>query len=87
MYHRFLADLERAGSKWTGLPQVHPLFFFRSADWTVHHGQQVCAHLRAGTAGKFQRSERILEYWREQDTASAQRVFETTVAGLLLSKS
>jgi hypothetical protein len=86
MYHRFVTELE-ISAKWIGVPQGRPLFYFRSADWTVHHGQQVRAHLHAGAAAKFQRPERILEYWREQDAVSAQRVFEATVAGLLLSKS
>ncbi len=60
MYHGCLAHLEREGSNWAGLPQGRPLFYFRSADWTVHHGQRVRAHLRAGRAGKFQRPERVL---------------------------
>ena len=87
MYHGCLAHLEREGSNWAGLPQGRPLFYFRSADWTVHHGQRVRAHLRAGRAGKFQRPERVLEYWRGRDKDSAQQVFEAALTGLLLSKS
>jgi folate-dependent phosphoribosylglycinamide formyltransferase PurN len=71
-----------AGGRLAGVPQPPPVFYTRSSDWTVWHGQRV-----RRTAGRLApahvREARLATYWDAGSPEEARRRVQATIAGLL----
>ena len=83
MYVSLLEHLERIGSRLISVPQPRPLFYTRGADFNWSHRQMIRRNLRNNICARYARSEAIIEYWRENDTAAARDQYQATVNRLL----
>lgn len=87
LYLRFLDHLQDRGTQFSRVRQPHPLFYFRSTDWTPTHTLNVKRHLRRETCAGFRRAERVEEHWRQSDNDAACVSLEKMITGLLWSGS
>jgi hypothetical protein len=78
----FLDHLE-AGAGFTSCPQPPPLFYYRGADWTIHHGQRVRRAIDRRVVDVHLRAERLEPYWDAGDGDAARRRVNATLAALL----
>jgi hypothetical protein len=49
----------------------------------LYQREMIAQNLRSDTAARFQRTERIVEYWREPSQALARAAFQATLEDLL----
>jgi folate-dependent phosphoribosylglycinamide formyltransferase PurN len=82
LYDRLLTDLEK-GREFCVVPQGRPLFYCRSAEWTVQHNRAVKRLLDKGAAGRFSRGESYLPYWSAGSPVAARQLFHETLLNLL----
>jgi hypothetical protein len=82
LYDRFLTDLEK-GRSYVAVPQGRPLFYCRSAEWTVQHNRAVKRLLESRIPGRFRRSESFLPYWSADSPEAAKQLFRETLLNLL----
>jgi folate-dependent phosphoribosylglycinamide formyltransferase PurN len=71
------------GGKLTGAPQDGPLFYVRSSDWTVLHGQRVRRLVEDDAAAASARERRIASYWDAASPAEAAARVRETLAPLV----
>jgi Formyl transferase len=83
LYDDFLTHLASNGS-FASVEQTPPFFYYRGLHWTLYQTLLTRRAVATDIAGKHVRNESTVEYWREPDDESAQRLFESTIHRLVL---
>jgi methionyl-tRNA formyltransferase len=82
LYDRFLTDLA-AGKPFVAVPQGPPFLYYVGQDWSVQQNLAVERHVEAGICAKHVRDERVHEYWRRPDAASARDALRQVLLDLV----
>jgi folate-dependent phosphoribosylglycinamide formyltransferase PurN len=81
LFSAVLSHVEKTGG-YTALPQTPPLFYFRSADWTVYQSLRVSSLLRKGIPKRYLREAEAVEYF-SQPSGRARHLFASKMLELL----
>ena len=83
MYKRFLDGFAEQTGPLTPIPQPRPLFYTRDVDLGWHLKIMIMCQQRRDTAARFERVEKMVEYWREPDSDRARKLYRQTIDTLL----
>jgi hypothetical protein len=83
MYDRILTGNVGEQVRLLAVAQPRPLFYTRGAEFGWHHRVMIARHCRANLAARFQRPEKIVEYWRASDSTAAASSCRQTIESLL----
>ena len=81
LFSAVLSHVEKTGG-YTSLPQTPPLFYCRSADWTVYQSLRVSSLLRKGIPKRYLREAEAVEYF-SQPSGRARHLFASKMLELL----
>jgi folate-dependent phosphoribosylglycinamide formyltransferase PurN len=83
LYTNILEYLRDGGGKLQQIPQPRPLFYTKAFEFGLYHRATTARHLSIDTPHKLQRTEQVVEYWREPTVTAAQAAFTATINALL----
>jgi methionyl-tRNA formyltransferase len=82
LFSAVLSHVEKTGG-YTALPQMPPLFYFRSGDWTVYQSLRVSSLLRKGIPKRYLREAQAIEYFSQPNERAARHLFTSQLLELL----
>ena len=82
IFSKALSHIELTGG-YTGLPQSPPLFYCRSADWTLYQSLRVSSLIKKGIPKRYLRPAEEIEYFSQPTPAAARQLFLSKILQLL----
>lgn len=82
LFSRALSHIEHGGG-YTSLRQGPPLFYYRSADWTLYHSLRVSSLIKKGIPRRFLREAEKVEYFSQRSEEVAHQIFVLRMLDLL----
>jgi hypothetical protein len=83
MYSRILEYLQSGKGTIEYIPQPPPMFYTSGFQLGWYHSAMITQNLRSDIAGRFQRMESLVEYWREPSRMAAKTSLQSTLDNLL----